>query len=71
MRKNQIFRNANGKDYLIIKQYLNVVLLAEIEGYDFVVSSGFDPTKDYWNNGAYHFNIDAALTDYNERIGVK
>lgn len=55
MRKNEIFKNDNGKDYLILGEKENALLLAEINGVDFVIAKY--PGKTSWGSGMYYWSI--------------
>lgn len=67
--KNRIFENANGKNYLIVKQQGLKALLIEINGYDVVVTNQLLEDQNCWNHGTYYFSIDEGFADFNNRIG--
>ena len=62
MKKNEIFKNDNGKQYLILAEKQDQLLLAEINGYDFVIAKY--PNKTSWGSGEYYFDIKDAVENF-------
>lgn len=61
-QKNEIFKNDNGRDYLILDKKESTLLLAEINGIDFVIAKY--PEKTSWGSGMYYWNIHDAYLDW-------
>ena len=65
--KTNIFQNANGTDYVILKQKDDIALLAAVGISQFVVCYGLDYNSNCWGGGSYFSNLDDALKCF-ERV---
>lgn len=59
-----IFRNQNGNDYLILDQFKDIALLAQINEKKFVVAYGLGCAS--WGQGSYYSELSGAYEEFRE-----